>query len=196
MVRPITRTRSRTKAMIRFFLVGALGVLALAGSACGLPGSPAAKASPPADPYQQALAFSHCMRAHGVPDFPDPKKGNGGVTVQVNGNGASLDPSSPQFQTAQNACKQYLPTNVTSGSGPSAQDRQAMLAFAACMRTHGVPDFPDPNFSSGGAGIVDGSGSQPPADMRPDSPQFQAAMAACQSKMPKGGQLTTSGSGK
>src|ERR1700676_4175275 len=124
MVRPITRTRSRTKAMIRFLLVGALGVLALAGSACGLPGSPAAKASPPADPYQQALAFSQCMRAHGVPDFPDPKKGNGGVTVQVNGNGASLDPSSPQFQTAQNPSKQSPRTTVPREGGPGARARR------------------------------------------------------------------------
>ncbi len=183
--------------MIRFTLVGALFSLALAGSACGLPGSPAAKASPSANPYQQALAFSQCMRAHGLPDFPDPQSSNGGNAISLNGNGTSLDPSSPQFQTAQNACKKYMPNNVTSGSGPSAQDRQAMLAFASCMRTHGVPDFPDPNFSSGGAGFVVGSGSanQPPADTLPGSPQFQTAMAACQSKLPKGGQLSTSGSG-
>ena len=183
--------------MIRFLLIGALGMLALAGSACGLPRSPAAKASPTADPYKQALAFSQCMRAHGVPDFPDPQQGNGGVTTQVIGNGQSLDPASVQFQTAQNACKKYLPTNVGGGNGPSAADRQALLAFAACMRTHGVPDFPDPNFSSGGGVVIgSGPGSQPPADMRPDSPQFQTAMAACQSKLPKGGQLSTSGSGK
>jgi hypothetical protein len=138
------------------------------------------------------------MRAHGVPDFPDPQQGNGGVVSQVIGNGGSLDPASAQFQTAQNACKKYLPTNVAGGPGPSAADRQALLAFAACMRTHGVPDFPDPNFSGGGGAVVIGSGpgSQPPPDMRPDSPQFQTAMAACQSKLPKGGQLSTSGSGK
>ena len=185
--------------MIRFAFVSALILLALAGTACGLPGSPAAKASPSANPYKQALAFSQCMRAHGVPDFPDPQSSNGGNAIQLNGNGASLDPSSTQFQSAQNACKKYLPTNIAGGSGPSAKDRQAMLAFAACMRTHGVPDFPDPNFSGGGAGFVVGSGSaanQPPADTRPDSPQFQAAFAVCKSKLPAGGQLTTSGSGK
>ena len=184
--------------MIRFLLIGALGMLALAGSACGLPSSPAAKASPSTNPYKQALAFSQCMRAHGVPDFPDPQSSNGGNAISLNGSGASLDPNSPQFQSAQTACKKYLPTNVGGGNGPSAADRQALLAFAACMRTHGVPDFPDPNFSSGGGAVVIGSGpgSQPPADMRPDSPQFQTAMAACQSKLPKGGQLSTSGSGK
>lgn len=184
--------------MIRFLLVGALGVLTLAGSACGLPGAPAAKASPSANPYHQALAFSQCMRAHGVPDFPDPQSSNGGNAISINGSGASLDPNSPQFQSAQTACKKYLPTNVTTGSGPSAKDRQAMLAFAACMRTHGVPDFPDPNFSNGGGGfVVQGGGpNDVPADMKPDSPQFQTAFAACKSKMPGGGNLTTSGSGQ
>jgi len=183
--------------MIRFAFVGALISFALAGSSCGLPGSPAAKASPSANPYKQALAFSQCMRANGVSDFPDPQTSNGGNSIQLNGSGASMDPSSTQFQSAQNACKKYLPTNVSGGNGPSAKDRQAMLAFAACMRTHGVPDFPDPNFSGGGAGFVVGSGpgANPPADVRPDSPQFQAAMAACKSKMPAGGQLTTSGGG-
>jgi len=34
------------------------------------------------------------------------------------------------------------------------------------------------------------------ADLRPDSPQFQAAMEACKSKMPAGGGFATSGSGK
>ncbi len=181
--------------MIRFALAGALVSLALAGSACGLPGSPAAKASPSANPYKQALAFSQCMRAHDLPDFPDPQSSNGGNAISLNGSGASLDPTSAQFQSAQNACKKYLPTNVTGGSGPSAKDRQAMLAFAACMRTHGVPDFPDPNFSGGGGGfVVQGGGpNDVPADMKPDSPQFQAAFTACKSKLPAGGQLTTSG---
>ena len=73
----------------------------------------------------------------------------------------------------------------------------AMLAFAACMRTHGVPDFPDPNFSGGGTfSGTSGSGNEPPADMRPDSPQFQTAYQACKSKLPSGGNLTTSGNGK
>jgi hypothetical protein len=49
---------------------------------------------------QQLLAFSICMRAHGLKDFPDPS--GGGLRIR-------LDPNSPTFQRAQQACQQYLP---------------------------------------------------------------------------------------
>lgn len=184
--------------MIRSTLLGTLVSLALASAACSVPGAAAAKPSPTPDAYKQALAFSQCMRSHGVPDFPDPQStSSGGVGIQINGNGTTLDPSSSQFQAAQQACNKYAPKNGPNGSGPSAKDRQAMLAFAACMRTHGVPDFPDPNFSGGGSfSATAGSGNEPPADARPDSPQFQAAFQACKSKLPNGGNLITSGGGR
>jgi hypothetical protein len=172
-------------------------LLALAGAACAVPGAAAAQPSPSPDPYKQALAFSQCMRAHGVPDFPDPHStSGGGVGIQINGNSSTLDPSSSVFQAAQTACKKYSPANGPNGKGPSAKDRQAMLAFAACMRTHGVPDFPDPSAGGNGFSSTSGSGNEPPADMRPDSPQFQAAFQACKSKLPAGGNLSTSGGGK
>jgi hypothetical protein len=184
--------------MFRIAITGVLASLALASVACSVPSAAAAKPSPSPDFYKQALAFSQCMREHGVPDFPDPQTTAGGNAIQINGNGATLDPSSSQFQAAQQACNKYAPTNGPTGRAPSAKDRAAMLAFAACMRSHGVPDFPDPQFNNGGGGfaVQAGSGSEPPADMRPDSPQFQAAFAACKSKMPAGGQLSTSGGGK
>jgi hypothetical protein len=183
--------------MFRLSLIGALVLLALAGAACSVPGASAAKPSPSPDPYKQALAFSQCMRAHGVTDFPDPQSSSGGTVIQINGGSSTLDPSSSVFQAAQTACKKYSPVNGPNGKAPSANDRQALLAFAACMRTHGVPDFPDPNFSGGGDfSGTSGSGNEPPADMRPDSPQFQTAYQACKSKLPSGGKLTTSGNGK
>jgi hypothetical protein len=185
--------------MFRFAITGILISLALAGAACSVPGAAAAKPSPSPDPYKQALAFSKCMREHGVPDFPDPQSSSSGNAIQINGNGASLDPSSAQFQAAQQACNKYAPKNAPNGNAPSAKDKAAMLAFAACMRTHGVPDFPDPQFNNGGGGgfvVQGGSPNDVPADMRPDSPQFQSAFQACKSKMPGGGQLSTSGGGK
>jgi hypothetical protein len=55
---------------------------------------------------QQALAFSKCMRAHGIKDFPDPS-GNG---IQLKGGpGSDLNPQNPQFQAAQQACGNFLP---------------------------------------------------------------------------------------
>lgn len=185
--------------MFRFAITGILVPLALATAACSVPGAWAANPSPSPDPFKLALKFSQCMREHGVPDFPDPQTtGDGHVALQINGNGTTLDPSSSQFQAAEEACKKYSPANQPHGNGPTAKEREQMLAFAKCMRENGVPDFPDPVFSNGGAStrIGGGPGNEPPADMRPDSPQFQAAVEACKSKMPNGGHFVTNGSGK
>ena len=182
--------------MFRFAVTGFLASLVLASAACSVPGASAANPSPSPDPFKLALKFSQCMREHGVPDFPDPQTtGDGHASLQINGNGGTLDPSSDQFKAAEEACKKYSPANQPHGNGPTAKERQQMLAFAACMRSNGVPDFPDPDFSSGGATRIGGPGNELPADMRPDSPQFQAAMEACKSKMPGGGSFVTNGNG-
>jgi hypothetical protein len=55
---------------------------------------------------QQMLAFSTCMRAHGLKDFPDPS--NGGLRIQAHP-GSDLDPNNPTFQSAQKACQKYVP---------------------------------------------------------------------------------------
>ncbi len=60
---------------------------------------------------QQLLAFSKCMRAHGIKDFPDPS--NGGLRIHA-GQG-DLDPGSPQFQSAQQACQGKLPFKAGAG---------------------------------------------------------------------------------
>jgi hypothetical protein len=50
----------------------------------------------------QLLKLSVCMRAHGVPNFPDP--GPNGLRI-----GPNIDPRSPQFQAAQKACAHDFP---------------------------------------------------------------------------------------
>ncbi len=110
------------------------------------------------------------MRAHGVPDFPDPV----GNSLQIKGGpGSDLDPDSPRMQTAQKACQSLAPGGGQSGTVSAAQQAQA-LKFSACMRSHGVPNFPDPTFSGGGVQLhVTG--------IDPNSPQMIAAQKACQS---------------
>ena len=89
------------------------------------------------------LAFSRCMRSHGVPSFPDPQRYAGGnvkLTLHQYGTG------SPQFRTALNACDNLLPTN--GGPPETAQQTRTQVAdalsFSRCMRGHGAPRFPDP----------------------------------------------------
>lgn len=57
---------------------------------------------------RQLLAFSTCMRAHGIEDFPDP---SGGGLPRIRHLG-DLDPTSPAFQAAYEACKELLPTGL------------------------------------------------------------------------------------
>ena len=59
---------------------------------------------------EEALAFSQCMRDHGI-DMPDPQFGSDGkVTMRIGGPGSSgPSPESPAFQQAQEACQDEMP---------------------------------------------------------------------------------------
>jgi hypothetical protein len=126
-----------------------------------------------------ALAWTHCMRSHGVLDLPDQSSSNIKIpTAQQLGVSSSL------LQTAENDCKQLLPNG---GQPPSqAEQRQqlsAMRLFAECMRAHWVSDWPDPTIGPGGKPRFDLLDLQPPLD--PDSPQAQSATRECGHLAPK-----------
>jgi hypothetical protein len=166
---PLERSISYAVAV----LGASLGVAACGSSNSGKSGTGADRS--------QALAFAQCMRAHGVPNFPDPRtNGGGGLLIQQKaGSGASLtvngvSVSSPAFQSAMRSCRSYLPNG---GHPPplSASRRAALLAFSRCMRAHGITNFPDPTFQNGGVGLRFGSSS----GIDPSSPAFQAAQKAC-----------------
>ena len=125
-----------------------------------------------------AAKFSSCMRSHGVPNFPDPSSG-GGISI---GPGSGIDPNSPKFRAAQQACQKVLPNGGQPSPQQLAKMQQHLLAFSACMRSHGVPDFPDPTFTGGGAQLK--LRSSPGSDLNPQSPRFQAAQTACQGNLP------------
>jgi hypothetical protein len=175
----------RTTQCLRASAVaGALAIAALA-SGCGS-GSPNATAAPSTSQsrYRQLVSFSQCMRTHGVPSFPDPvQNGNGSVGLEIRDSpGSGISPKSPAFQSAQKACGKLLP-NGGKPHALTAGDKQQFLRFAECMRTHGVPSFPDPNFSGGGARVqIGGPG------VSPKSPAFKAAQQSCRAYSPfKGG---------
>jgi hypothetical protein len=65
---------------------------------------------------KQMLAFSSCMRAHGLKDFPDPS--NGGLQIQSHP-GSDLSPNNPTFQKAQQACQGDLPFKAQAGTTKS-----------------------------------------------------------------------------
>jgi hypothetical protein len=140
-----------------------------------------------------ALKFSQCMRAHGVKNFPDP---NSQGQIQV-GSNSGIDSNSATVRSAGQACLKL----VDGGNGPQptpaeqAKARREALAFSVCMRKHGVPDYPDPNFSGGKITIhVE---ANPSSDLNPNSPTLQAAEQACQGMLPfRGARASTSGGAK
>ena len=137
---------------------------------------------------QKALKLSQCMRANGVPSFPDP---NGQGVIQ----GTGIDPNSRQFQKAQQTCAKELGLGAgTRSPAQTAQAQAAALAFSKCMRSHGVPAFPDPQFSSGGGiriRITSHAGAGGNNGPDPNSPIFQKAQQTCGSLLPgrAGGKL-------
>jgi hypothetical protein len=129
------------------------------------------------------LAFASCMRAHGVPNFPDPSSGGG---IQISSS-SGINPFSPAFKTAQSQCAKLLPGGGPGAHGPpSEQAKQQMLAVSKCMRAHGVSGFPDPTLSPpanpGADSIAMGRGGvflAVPRTINTASPVFQSAGKAC-----------------
>lgn len=94
-------------------------------------------ATPDPKLVEQLLAFSKCMRDHGV-DYPDPQfQSGGGVTMQLGGPGSSVDPSSTKFQDAQKACSASLP-----GGGPLTIDGKSGAGGSITSGTGGTVPAP------------------------------------------------------
>jgi hypothetical protein len=158
--------KARRPARTSPAVVATAAVLTLLAVACGGSGPGVASPSPNGSASAGALAFSHCMRAHGVPNFPDPD--SSGALPKVGPQ--QLGVSGSQFQAAQNACAALLQPN-------DAQVRQTlsgMLEFARCMRSHGVPAWPDATIDSSGQPVFDLGGQ-----IAPDSPQIGAKSDIC-----------------
>lgn len=85
--------------------------------------------------------LASCVRAHGIPSFPDPQMGSDGVP--------RFPESAPRVPTAaQQACRTVagrIPPDYTETTAVSAGDYQKLLVLARCIRSHGIPDWPDPN---------------------------------------------------
>ena len=153
-----------------------------------LPRTAAAQSSTPessASTQQKMVAYSQCMRSHGVPEFPEPTEGHLLIhSSNHNGHATGINPGSSQFQAAQKVCGKLLPEGGTPSPAQQAKVQESALKFSQCMRTHGVPNFPDPTFSDGGVRMKLKAGGANGID--PESPQFRAAQKACQSIAPGG----------
>ncbi len=123
--------------------------------------------------YRAALAYVNCMRSHGVPNMPDPAaNGTLNVDFATGGKGGApvssgINRNSSRYIWANQTCRHLLPNG---GVPTPAQTQQALargVKFAQCMRSHGVPNYPDPNPTNPDVVHLVG--------VDPSSPQFQNA---------------------
>jgi len=168
----------------------ATAALTLLAACSGSPSSAGSGGAPNAGgsaTSRSAVAYSACMRSHGVPNYPDPDSSG----QLPKGDAQLLGVSTSQYRAAQQACRHLLPTGgslqqqedqcMQNSDCPQALVQQMLAAdrkLARCMRSHGVPNFPDPtNGGSGGpffniskAGISDAASH---------TPQFEAKLTEC-----------------
>ncbi len=99
-------------------------------------GSSSASRGSAASRERIALAYVNCMRTHGEPNMPDPTSTGAGTHISVSA-GSGVDPNSPQFARATNACKHLLSGTSTGAGGSTAATTPSPQSGAAtdCLTT-------------------------------------------------------------
>jgi hypothetical protein len=156
-------------------IITVMATAVLAATACGgSPSSAGSGGSPstggPAK-SSSGVAYSQCVRAHGVPNFPDP--GSNGQIAKRAAVRALREVSNSLARAATGACAKLNPAGQ---ANPvlTAQEQQDYLRAAACMRSHGFSSFPDPTFPGGRASLP-----RIPASIDTKSRQFIQAEQTC-----------------
>lgn len=167
-----------------------LGVLSLGvlASACGGGSSPGVASIGPStkttlvtgakpkgnsgNPTQQ-LNYVTCLHSHGYPGFPEPGASSKVVSKAL----AQINLRSPQFHKAMHTCDKYLPKSFVTPTHETPQLQAALLKFTACMRSHGMPSWPDP---------LPGGVIPYPSGSEANSPTFKAAFNTCLPLIPQG----------
>lgn len=184
--------------------VGLLVVAALIAGCGGSNNSAGDGSTSSSSLHADALKMAQCMRAHGVPSFPDPSSGSGAPAIKAHPNGTATigGQTVPQstLQAALQKCRSEAPQGPPVSSSQLAKLRQGALKMAECMRAHGVPNFPDPQISTGpgghGIGIRIGAGPNGPGGNTAgpgktqgppftQTPAFKAAQKICMPLMRK-----------
>jgi hypothetical protein len=167
-------SRGLRRAAALAVVAAAAALTAACGSSPASSGDPAATSSAT---FRAELAFAHCMQTHGMPNFPDPTNANQGFGVSGQLNGTANGPAGQAHST----CQHLLPRggSTSSGGGVTQTQINEALKIVQCLRAHGEPTFPDPTVSNGSLHITVKPGVL-------QSSQFQTALNACRSLIPKG----------
>ncbi len=165
-------------------IISLLAALGLAGCGSSSPSGTATNASAgqSSDTTSKTLEFASCMRSHGVSNFPDPTGGHLALRIQQNSNSTTVngvEVNSPAFRSAMQTCRSYMPNAGMPSPAQTAKAKSQALAMSRCMRSHGVPNFPDPKMQPGPYGGLAFSVDFGGTGIDPNSPAFQAAQNDC-----------------
>ena len=163
----------------------ALTITACGGGHAGPTASSGTGSRPGVMSHAEALHLAgQCIRQHGVPGFPDPTVNGAGQVVI--GRAQLLAVPKLVLTQAMTACRTALgradiQAGQYSGQGgrPTPQQMHAILAFARCLRAHGVTGLADPNPVTGDIRL--------PPGMAKRSPVLVNAQRACRSRLPGSG---------
>jgi len=157
-------------------LAGPLLAVLLAGTAACTNdggGQAAPGASAGADPAAQAQKYAACIRAHGVPDFPDPDP-DGNFS---GGDAKNLDRT--KLVPAMEACQDLATGTIGKATSQMTADQaDKFRAYAGCMRDHGI-DMPDPD--PNGSLLTWAQSWQ--STVNTGDPHFKTSSDACQKQL-------------
>jgi hypothetical protein len=176
--RPAGDRRRRTSQLVALTLVGGLLLAACGSSSHRKSTTGPSSGSGGSGNGGVTVAYSQCMRSHGVPSFPDPNS-QGAIEIHASSGssgGKSVDPNSPQYIAAQKSCQKLAPAAGTPAQ--QSKDVAEAVKYSQCMRSHGVTGFPDPTVVNGQIefGGTAGIGR---------APRFLSAQSACQGLLTK-----------
>jgi hypothetical protein len=165
---------------MRKALLAVGGALLLAGCGSGGSGGHPATPTPTHSLNAQEMAslyrqLAQCVRAHGLPNFPDP------VQNPRTGDWQMPQGTSKPPLNVMNACKS-ITNRLPQGKHdqpPSAADMAKLRELARCFREHGLADWPDPN--------ADGAFPLPPRLTQLGKKGIMTQLQACKQQFPGSG---------
>lgn len=163
--------------------VVAVAAVSLLAAGCGGGGSPgvgtgaaSSTTATTTTTSNGALAFAQCLRSHGLPKWPDPTSSGAFDKSKLQQTGYSVS----QVRAVEDGpCKHLQPASPAAPT-ITAADRTDYLEAAACMRSHGFPDFPDPTFPDNNIHL------DIPSSIDQDASRYRSAATICTKLIPAG----------
>jgi hypothetical protein len=176
----------RCRLPLNLALVAVVAALSLVAAGCGGAGSAgvasvASSTTAGTTTVQNGalagtLAFAHCMRSHGIPNFPDPASNGAFDKSKLR----QLGVSDSRMRAIEDGPCNYVFENGSQAQTITGADRADYVKGAACMRSHGFPDFPDPAFQNNSVQL------NIPSNINRDSAPFMSAARICTKLIPAG----------